>query len=58
MKKPAVKPVGVLPAYAGMIPERVDEHLNEVSAPRVCGDDPCWNATEDTDSPCSPRMRG
>ena len=48
----------MLPAYAGMIRQMADAHVQGDGAPRVCGDDPqtlyeiyCYRE-------CSPRMRG
>ena len=48
----------MLPAYAGMIPGAPAPAAAEVSAPRVCGDDPTPNCIDEHLRACSPRMRG
>ena len=48
----------VLPAYAGMIPERVVAKDPVTGAPRVCGDDPTVAQSASGHGSCSPRMRG
>ena len=50
--------MAVLPAYAGMIPERYNLATLEDCAPRVCGDDPPPRASDLRYGRCSPRMRG
>ena len=48
----------MLPAYAGMIPERILAKDPVTGAPRVCGDDPSASSLAPSASACSPRMRG
>ena len=48
----------VLPAYAGMIRLVGERKVGEVSAPRVCGDDPGLGLDRLVLDSCSPRMRG
>ena len=48
----------VLPAHAGMIPDRLERGGHAGSAPRTCGDDPSFSITIDFDNECSPHMRG
>ena len=48
----------MLPAYAGMILDDEPTAPRDVSAPRVCGDDPRMDVYPVSVERCSPRMRG
>ena len=48
----------VLPAHAGMIPERRGRITTSLRAPRTCGDDPYSLPLNLSDLECSPHMRG
>ena len=48
----------VLPANAGVIPDRGGWSLSRSRAPRECGGDPYMNVVQKHESMCSPRMRG
>ena len=48
----------MLPAYAGMILDQLDDIYHAARAPRVCGDDPYSEGEKLPRWKCSPRMRG
>ena len=48
----------VLPAYAGVSPNRVNKCQRVPSAPRICGGEPIILLSPQIKIECSPHMRG